>query len=117
MIILRSTLRLLPDAFPVDGPLTLPGFGVVPVITFSSALTDAIKAIMMAFLSTASFSCATIAFLSASEQVPIVNVGALQFVTTSVLAGLFEMVVVQVVIVVVMVEQACCCLLPRSLAW
>lgn len=116
MIILRSTLRLLADAFAV-ALVRSEAFGVVPVIAFSSATTDEIKAIMMAFLSIASFSCATIAVLSAAEHVPIVKVGALQLVTTSADAGLFEMVVVQVVIVVVIVEQSCCCLLPRSLAW
>ena len=50
-------------------------------------MTDAIKAIMMAFLSIASLSCATIAVLSAAEHVPIVKVGALQLVTTSADAG------------------------------
>ena len=56
-------------------------------LPFSSAVTDAIKATMMAFLSIASLSCATIAVLSAAEHVPIVKVGALQLVTTSADAG------------------------------
>merc|ERR1719209_1763715 len=71
----------------------------------------------MAFLSIASLRAACMAFLSASEQVPVVKVGVLHLVMISTDAGLLEMVVVQVVMVVVMVEHSCCCLLPRSRAW
>jgi len=94
---LRRTLRLLAAAFAVAPLVRSDAFGVVPVTSFSSLLIEAMKAIMMAFFSTASLSAVVIAVLSASEQVPTVKVGVLHLVTTSVLAGLFEMVVVQVV--------------------
>merc|ERR1719206_1613672 len=74
------------------------------------------KAMMIAFLSTASSRAVCIAVLSASVHVLIVKVGVLQSIVTSTEAGLLEMVVVQVVMVVVMVEQACCCLLHNLLA-
>jgi hypothetical protein len=120
MIILRRTLLLLAEAFPVASPpppVRSEALGVVPVTSFSSELIEAIKAIMMAFLSIASLRAACMAVLSASEQVPIVKVGVLHLVMISTDAGLLEMVVVQVVMVVVMVEHSCCCLLPRSRAW
>merc|ERR1719320_1605629 len=75
------------------------------------------KAMMIAFLSTASSRAVCMAVLSASVHVLIVKVGVLQSIVTSTEAGLLEMVVAQVVMVVVMVEQACCCLLPRNLFW
>ena len=56
-------------------------------LPFSSELSEAMKAIMMAFFSMASLSAVVIAALSASEQVPTVKVGVLHLVTTSVLAG------------------------------
>merc|ERR1719513_407392 len=119
MIILRRTLLLLAEAFPVAAPppsVRSEALGVVPVTSFSSAVTEAMKAMMMAFLSIASFRAVWMAVLSSSVQVLIVKVGALHLIETSVDAGLF-VVVVQVVMVVVMVEQDCCCLLPRSRAW
>merc|ERR1719347_563003 len=115
MIILRRTLLLLAEAFPVAAPppsVRSEALGVVPVTSFSSAVTEAMKAMMMAFLSIASFRAVWMAVLSSSVQVLIVKVGALHLIETSVDAGLFE-----VVMVVVMVEQDCCCLLPRSRAW
>merc|ERR1719317_735004 len=73
------------------------------------------KAMMIAFLSTASSRAVCIAVLSASVHVLIVKVGVLHSIVTSTEAGLLEIVVVQVVMV--MVKQACCCLLPRNRFW
>ena len=87
--IFRSTLRLLAATFAVAPGPRLDGFGVVPVITknmelsegsklytfylpFSSAFIEAMKAIIMAFLSRASFSDVWIAVLSAVLHSPIV---------------------------------------------
>merc|ERR1719317_1116257 len=109
MIILRRTLLLLAEAFPVAAPppsVRSEALGVVPVTSFSSAVTEAMKAMMMAFLSIASFRAVWMAVLSSSVQVLIVKVGVLHLIETSVDAGLFEMVVVHVVMVAPTVSQS-----------
>ena len=53
----------------------------------SSAIIEAMKAIMMAFLSMASLSAVVIAAFSASVHVPIVKDGVLHLAITSAVAG------------------------------
>ena len=60
------------------------------MLPFSSAVTAAIKAIMMAFLSIASSRAVCIAVLSASVQVLIVKVGVLQSTVTCMEAGFYN---------------------------
>ena len=60
------------------------------MLPFSSAVTAAIKAIMMAFLSIASSRAVCIAVLSVSEQVLIVKVGVLQSTVTCMEAGFYN---------------------------
>ena len=56
----------------------------------SSALTAAMKAMMIAFLSIASFRADCMEVLSASEQVPMVKVGVLQSIVICTEAGFYK---------------------------